>query len=238
MLMASIRQNNIQPVKLNPAPIDEQAKEEDVSALLASDQALYTELAQADELLLKISEMKAQPPLLHPVDTPEFKTYADKVALIKQSLLKRQEKLKSVLPEQAQQDPTYFSLDTITGFPNQVKQYVVDFFNAGLNFLGLGIAPIIALSIKAVVAITAAIASVIIIDDLTDSNEERAELMDATRQFATDMGMTPEEAMQLIEKTAPKETGNGNFLKTLLWPIGLFTALMVGTSIWQKTRRQ
>jgi len=101
-------------------------------------------------------------------------------------------------------------------------------WNADKTQSGIGFIPIL---VWAVIALAGFFSATVIVDDLTTTTQERAELLRVTQQTARDLGLSPEQAQALImdtQKEATKSSGGlGDTVTNIALGLGV---LFVG---WQ-----
>lgn len=89
----------------------------------------------------------------------------------------------------------------------------------------------ISLLVWAAIALVGFFTAEQIVDDLTTTTQEKAELLKATQDTAKELGLTPDQAAGLITQTqaeASKGSGLGDTLQTLaMWGIGGFIAIQL-----------
>lgn len=188
--------------------------EQEVQALLLNDQLLYQDLAQAQNLIKSIED-NWHTPLLLPEQDPVYLKYQSVVDKVQRSWYRRQATLKAAAHEEGKDLPT--ALDIFGDYSDRLRSKLVDYFNWGLQQIGLG-AVIVPIAIIAAAIIAVSVSAAGIIDMLTVSSEERAELLDATSRFIQDTGLSPQQAQQLIKDTLPEPTTvSFDLQNTVIW---------------------
>lgn len=119
----------------------------------------------------------------------------------------------------------------------EIEKIAIEYIN-GKSLKGLGIIPLI---IWGVIALIAAFTAVEIIDETTETNEEREDLLAATKKFAIDMKLTPEQTTAIVQgnqaaETAQSENGGGIFGGGTIKIVGLIAALYFGSQIMNKNK--
>jgi len=179
--------------------------EENAQALLEADQELFVLLSQAAALSNTVNE-KIKAGELTEAQQQTARTYFNQVRNTQDSLVNRQKRLKDAA-NISDDDTEFFGLDAIKEFASDVKTKIINVFNKGLSFFGLGILPLIPLAIFAVTAIVAAISAVVITDMLTDSTKEKERLLKSSAEICEQLELSKAQCRSIIEQTIKGDGG-------------------------------
>lgn len=108
-------------------------------------------------------------------------------------------------------------------YMKEVERIGIDYILGRNAVKGIGIIPLI---IWGVIAIVGAFSAAYIVDETTETNAERGDLLEKTKKFAQEMKLTPEQTTQIVqgqqasEQAQTESTSGGGFFGGSIMKIG------------------